>query len=92
MVSVITTVFFSFRLQNTKDFDKEVDKAVAEHKEEHKRIIGDLIEKGKGLLSNAALAVGGVYKKVRYTLIVYSCKLYYNAYHPKKQYDGFYWK
>ena len=67
----------SFRLSDTQDFDKDVDEAVEQYKEEHKRIIGDLIEKGKDLVSSAALAVGGAYKKVRYTLILYSCKLYY---------------
>lgn len=46
-------------LKDTKQFDKEVDAVVAEHKEEHKRIIGDLIQKGKDLFGSAVEAVKG---------------------------------
>lgn len=44
-------------MKDTKEVDEAVDKVVAEHKEEHKRIIGDLISKGKDLLGKAADAV-----------------------------------
>lgn len=61
--------------QDAKKVNEEVDQVVAEHKEEHKRILGDLWQGAKDLFGKGVEAVKGVFSGVSRPTLV--CISYY---------------